>query len=290
MTLPNAPIDWGPDDERGAANHIDSAAVQRGIRTVREGRVLSLAVPIVSGDLGPGAGFRAPPQHFMTRHGGDYAAGLPEKPGYGFSDDVIMVPTHGVTHIDALAHVWQQGRMYNGFPATRVTSQGAARCGIDKLGPVITRGIFVDLARDDMTPDYAISTDELQSAIAASGVTPQAGDALLVRTGWLERWRDGKAGKTIAPGLHHNCAEWIGDQKFSLVAADNIAVEAIPSRDASCAMPLHIALMRDRGIYLAELFDLNALARSGRSEILLIISPLMIQGGVGSPITPVAVL
>jgi hypothetical protein len=38
-----------------------------------------------------------------------------------------------VSHIDALCHVFVDGRMYNGFPATEVTSRGANRCGIDKL-------------------------------------------------------------------------------------------------------------------------------------------------------------
>jgi len=55
-------------------------------------------------------------------------------------------------------------------------------------------------------------------------------------------------------------------------------------------MPLHISLTRDNGVYLAELFDLEALAARGRSSFMLAISPLAIAGGVGSPITPVAVL
>jgi len=281
---------WGVEDERGAANLIDERATQRGVATVRTGQVLSLAIPIVSGDLGPGADMRAPPQHFMTRHGGDYAAGLPERPGYGFSDDVIMLPTHGVTHIDALAHVWRDGVMYNGFPASRVTSRGASRCGIDKLGAIVTRALFVDFAVADLPADHAIGVRDLKAQMADLGLEPQPGDALLVRTGWLGRWREGRADKSVTPGLHHDCAEWIADSGFALVAADNIAVEAIPSRDPGCAMPLHIGLMRDRGVYLAELFDLDQLAPAGRSEMLLMIAPLSIRGGVGSPITPIVVL
>jgi kynurenine formamidase len=55
-------------------------------------------------------------------------------------------------------------------------------------------------------------------------------------------------------------------------------------------MPLHIALTRDRGIYLAELFDLERLSTTGRHSFFLVIAPLAIAGGVGSPITPVAIL
>ena len=282
---------WGTEDERGAANLIDRVATMRGISCVRTGEVLSLALPITHGDRGPAAEMRVPPQHFMTRHGGDYAAGLPERSGYGYSDDVLMLPVHGVTHIDALAHVWRDGMMFNNFKATQVTSRGAARCGIEKLGPIVTRAIFLDFAAaDDCAADHAVTAQQLVDALRSTAVEPQPGDALVIRTGWLKAWRQGTIGKTASAGLHHDCAIPIVEAGFALVAADNIAVEAMPSRDPECAMPLHISLTRDNGVYLAELFDLEALAARGRSSFMLAISPLAIAGGVGSPITPVAVL
>jgi kynurenine formamidase len=130
----------------------------------------------------------------------------------------------------------------------------------------------------------------MRQALAASGITPEPGDALLLRTGWLQAWREGSANKHASAGLHHECAAWIADAGIAIVGADNIAVEVMPSADPGCAMPLHIALTRDRGVYLAELFDLEALAQSGRATFMLVIAPLAIRGGVGSPITPVAVL
>jgi kynurenine formamidase len=282
---------WGAEDERGAANLIEQSVTLRAISCVRTGEVISLALPITNGDRGPAVDMRAPPQHFMTRHGGDYAAGLAEKAGYGYSDDVLMLPTHGTTHIDALAHVWRDGVMYNNFKATQVTSRGASRCGIDKLGPLVTRALFLDFpALVQSTPEHAISVEELIHAASRTGIQPQPGDALIVRTGWLKAWRDGTADKSRSGGLHHDCATWIIEQQFALVAADNIAVEVMPSRDATCAMPLHISLTRDNGIYLAELFDLETLAARQQAQFMLVISPLSIKGGVGSPITPVAVL
>jgi kynurenine formamidase len=279
---------FGAGDERGAANLIDAAATLRGVASVRTGQVVPLAMPIVSNDRGPAVDMRAPPQHFMTRHGGDYAAGLPERAGYGYSDDVIMLPTHGATHIDALAHVWRDGEMYNGYRATDVTSRGAVRCGIDKLGAISTRAIFVDFS--DLTSDSAITVAQLRERVDATGVSPEPGDALVVRTGWMAAWRRGAADKVKVAGLHHECAGWIVEQGFALIAADNIAVEVIPSRDPYCAMPLHIAVTRDNGVYLAELLDLEALAATSRSSFMLVVAPLAIKGGVGSPITPVAIL
>ena len=283
--------EWGPADECGARNLIDQAATMRGISAVRSGKVIGLGIPIEGGTRGPAAPNRAPVQHFMVRDGGDYAAGQPERHGFGFSDDVIFLPTHGTTHIDALSHVWQKGRMYNNFSATDVTSRGALHCGIDKLQPIVTRAILVDMAATSAgEPGHAIRCEELIAAVARTGVHPEPGDALLVRTGWLQAWRAGAAQPLLSAGLHHDCADWIVEQGFAVVAADNPAVEVLPSRDPDSAAPLHIRLLRDNGIYLAELLDLDGVASFGQPTFMLTIAPLRIKGGVGSPITPVAVL
>lgn len=283
---------WGEGDEKGARNLVDAAATLRGIASVKTGEVIPLSLPIVGGSRGAAMPQRAAAQHFMVRHGGDYAAGLAEKGGFGYADDVIMLPTHGTTHIDALSHVWCGGRMYNDFAAAEVTSRGAARLGIDKLEPIVTRAVFADFADadGDVENGRAIGRDELIGAVARGGVAPAPGDALLVRTGWLKAWREKRCGTDVSSGLHHDCADWIIDSGFSLVAADNVAVEVLPSRHPTVAVPLHIRLLRDSGIYLAELLDLERLAIAGRSVFMLVVAPLRISGGVGSPITPVAVL
>ncbi|MGW3472663.1 cyclase family protein [Saccharopolyspora sp. NPDC000995] len=282
---------WGEDDERGALNRLGPAATLRGLATVREGRAVPLAVPLRAGK-GPIAGRRAPLQHFMIRDGGDYAAGLAEK-GFGFADDCVVLSTHGNTHLDALAHVWQDHRMWNGHSADHVTSHGARRCAIDGVGPIVTRGIVVDLAGPDGPAnhdDHAITLPELTAAVEATGCRPEEGDVLLVRTGWLARWRSGAATEQRWAGLDPECAPWIDEQGFVLVGADNIAVEAGPSPDPADAAPLHVELIRNRGIHLMELVDLDALVATGRSEFLLMIAPLPLVGGVGSPVNPVAVL
>lgn len=282
---------WGSADERGAANLAGPVATLRGIAAVRTGQVVPLALPIANGERGPAADMRTPPQHYMVRDGGDYAAGLKEKPGYGFADDVVLLPTHGVTHIDALAHVWRDGTMYNDFPAAQVTSRGAARCGIDKLGALATRAIFLDFAAQcGPEADEPITCAALLAQFKNTGLVPAPGDALLIRTGWLQAWREGRGRKSATAGLHHDCADWIVEAGIVLVAADNIAVEVMPSFVPDCAMPLHIAVTRGHGVYLAELFDLETLAAVGRHDMMLVIAPLAITGGVGSPITPVAIL
>jgi kynurenine formamidase len=286
---------FGDGDERGALNLVDADAVRRGLASGGGGSVVSLAQPIRPGAV-PIAGMRTPPVHFMSRDGGDYAAGLPERPGFGFADDSILLACHGSTHIDALAHVWQDGRMYGGFSSDEVTSRGAERCGIDKAGPIVSRGFLVDAVppgSPGLAPGTSVGVDVLRAALA--DVEPRPGDALLVRTGWPALWRaDPSIGTETWPGLDLDCVDWILESGFAVVGADTIGVEVCPSTDPACGSPLHIALIRDHGIYFLELLELDALARTlreaGRREFLLVVAPLPIHRAVGSPVAPVAVV
>ena len=283
---------WGAEDERGAANLIDAAAVRRGLDAVRDGRAISLGAPIAA-NRGAGVVGRAPAQHFMTRDGGDYAAGQPERAGFGYADDVISLPTHGVTHIDALSHVWQDGQMYNGHPSTSVTSRGAARCGIDKAGPLVTRGVALDLVPQGgrwLPPGQPVGVRAVQQKLDDAGLVLQPGDALLVRTGWMQAWGAGEADGTSWPGLDADCADFLADAQVALLGADNPGVEALPSSDPACQVPLHVALLRGHGVYFCELLDLTELIDCGRSSFLLVVAPLPVIGGVGSPVAPVAVV
>lgn len=287
--------DFGARDERGALNLVDASATQRGLACAVTGQVVSLSLSTAPG-AAPIAPMRTPLQHFMARDGGDYAAGLPERPGFGFADDSILLACHGTTHLDALSHVWQDGVMYNGFPASEVTSRGARRCGIEKAGPFVTRGFLVDAVPSGevgLDPGAPVPLDTVRAAL--DGLTPAPGDALLLRTGWINRWReDPSIGASSWPGLDLDSVDWLLESGFALVGADTIGVEVCPSTDPGCGSPLHIALIRDNGVYFMELLDLDllatALADAGRREFLLVAAPMPLHQAVGSPVAPVAVL
>ena len=163
---------WGDDDERGALNRITPEATLRGLAAVRTGVPIPLGLPLRSGQ-GPVADRRPSVQHFMVRDGGDYAAGLGER-GFGFADDTLVLPTGATTHLDALAHVWAGHQMWNGFSASEVTSRGAARCGIDKAGPIVTRALFADAgppAGASSSDNHHLTADDLQRALDRAGRT-----------------------------------------------------------------------------------------------------------------------
>ena len=52
---------------------------------------------------------------------------------------------------------------------------------------------------------------------------------------------------------------------------------------------MHRRLIRDFGVYLMELFDLDGLAADRVHEFLFVAAPLRITGGVGSPLNPLAI-
>jgi kynurenine formamidase len=53
---------------------------------------------------------------------------------------------------------------------------------------------------------------------------------------------------------------------------------------------VHLLTLWRHGVYLAEMLWLEELAATGRAEFLFVAAPLAIEGGTGSPLTPVAVV
>lgn len=281
---------WGAADEIGALNTIGPAEVLAAAGLVREGRVLSLAQPVSPGMTIPK--HRPGMMHFMSRDGGDYAAGSRRPGGFQFSEDTVVMPLHGGTHLDALCHCWYDDTLYNGFSATEVRSDGAARCGVDKIPPIVTRGILIDfvaLTGAPLADGHAIGADLLRRAMAAGGVSPSKGDAVLLRTGWLERQVSGSVDFNAEPGLDVEAALYLAEAEVALVGADNFAVEVLPF-SAGRVFPVHQRLIRDYGIPLLEGLTLEELGRAKPGPFLFLTAPLPIVGATASPVNPVAVL
>src|SRR5262245_65451629 len=137
-------------------------------RLATTGKVFALGIPL--GRQGPQSGTRARfnPIHTMFRDGGDAprdAAAVAEAQGYGGSDDWIVMPLQCVTQWDSLAHIFDSGKMWNGYDARLVTSSGAARNSIDKTKDKIAgRGVLLDVARhkgvSHLEPGYAITVED----------------------------------------------------------------------------------------------------------------------------------
>ena len=284
---------WGADDEVGASRLIGKREVLAAAGLVREGRVLSLAQPL-SGKT-PVPASRTGLLHFMDRDGGDYAAGARRSNGFQFADDSVVMPLHIGTHIDALCHAWYDDQLYNGHPSSEITStRGTRRCGIDKLPPLVARGVLLDLveARGAPLPDgTSVGRDELVASAERAGAILRPGDVVLIRTGWLEA-QAGKPARDVdfnaEPGIDVDAALWLAAAGVSSVGADNFAIEVMPF-PAGTTFPVHQRLIRDHGITLIEGLVLRELAEQAPREFLFVAAPLPIVGGTGSPLTPLAV-
>ena len=284
---------WGADDERGAANLISPEILRSAAGLVRRGIPYSLALPIQHQGT-PVGRQRVRPIHLMSQDSGDFRDGHTHPGGFCDADDFIGLSTHTGTHIDALAHVWYADRLYNGFPASTVTSAGAQRLGIDKLRSLVGRGVLLDLCRyrdvDHLPAGEIIKPQELEACAQAQRVELHVGDVLLVRTGWIRTYDDKSpdAFFTSNPGLGIEAAEWAGAHGFAAIGADNFALEVHPSESGFIG-PVHMRLIRDFGCYLMELMNLEELARDMVHEFLFVAAPLLVTGGVGSPINPIAI-
>lgn len=284
---------WGPHDERGAANLIDAACVTGGAGLVRTGRVFSLALPLDAKNV-PVTPGRAPPQHFMRIDGGDYAAGLKRGDGFQTTDDVISMPIHAGTHIDALCHIGDADFLYNGYPLSSVRSSGAKKLGMEKLGSLVGRGVLLDLCAlrgVAMLPKGTVITPEdLEACEARQGVRVTPGTILLLHTGWLGALSTLGTAEFLSgePGIGLAAAHWIAERDVPAVGADNFAVEVIPTENGGSA-PVHRMLIRGCGVYLMEMLVLRELAAAGVSEFLFVAAPLPITGATGSPINPLAI-
>lgn len=290
---PNAWNRWGADDERGALNFIGPEQVKRASALVRTGEVLRLAQLLSSKT--PVPAHRCGLQHFMGRDGGDYAVAGSRRPGgFQFAEDSVVMPLHIGTHVDALCHAWYDDKLYNGYLGDSIRSTtGAARLGVEKMPPIFTRGLlldFVKLKGRVLAPGESIGRADMEAAALAAGVTPERGDAILLRTGWLESQKAVKNPDfDIEPGIDVDAALWLVEHDVAMVGADNFAVEVLPF-PAGKVFPVHQMLIRDYGMPLLEGLMLDPLVAAGRHEFLFVASALPIVGATGSPLAPVVVL
>ncbi|GIW42960.1 MAG: cyclase [Candidatus Binatia bacterium] len=289
---------WGADDQRGTLNFITPAVVREAVASVRHGRVYSLGLSLGADGPQIGQGGRINPQHFVTALHASY--GAPD--GFHFNDDALLLPLQAATQWDSLAHVYYDGLLYNGVPASAVTAAGASRNGIDAIAEgVLTRGVLLDIARlegvERLPPGFVVRPEHLERAEARQNVRVRSGDAVLVRTGHITvftRDQNREGYMRQMPGLGLECARWLHAREVAAVASDTNAVEVIPFEDPLVPLPFHLVCIRDIGLTLGEMFFLEDLAAAcaeyGQWSFLLTAPALKVRGGLGSPLNPLAVL
>jgi kynurenine formamidase len=297
---------WGADDVLGTLNFLDDAKRREGADLVRRGVSFSLAQ---SFDMnGPQKGWRrrTNPVHTMLDTGVDAERGNQGFPhGLGGADDVVFMPLQASTQWDGLGHIFDHGNAWNGRRAGDVvTSEGDSVTGIETVAGLIAgRGVLLDVGRavgtDGELPDgFAITTEHLEATIEAQGESARVGrgDLLLVRTGRLARarregWGDYAGG--ASPGLSFTTADWLHGTEIAGIATDTWGFEVRPNEFDVAFQPLHQVAIPNIGLFLGEMWDLDALAadcaEDGVWDFFLTAAPLPVTGAVGAPVNPIAV-
>ena len=232
--------------------------------------------------------------HVLPRRHGDKV----RPDGGSAANDLIVTGTHVGTHIDALAHVSHNGRLYGGADAAQAGEGGRfVEHGVHTIPPMLRRGILLDVPRalgaSTCEPAYEITPDDLTAAAKRQRVEVEPGDVVLIRSGWGRRFADGPSyvgTETGVPGVGEAGAYWIASQGAVAAGADSIAFERIAPGDGHAVLPAHRVLLVEHGIYIIETLDLEALADASLYEFLLVLIPLNLVGATGSPVRPLAVV
>jgi kynurenine formamidase len=304
------PSPFGPDDQVGATNRITPAVTKAAAAEIQTGEVIPLWNVLVDGVPLFGTRFE---KTILT------SAALVPGAEYGknkttYMEDTYLSQSHVGTHLDGMGHIGVKDCYYNQTPMGKyVTQNYLKKLGIENLKPFATRGVILDIVRvykeagklkknpncrgDCLDGGTVISVADVQAALKLYNVTLREGDAIFIHTGWEDLFLQFPAQNATynasEPGIGKAAAAWLVSQKPVLVAADNFAVEVIPSEDPDEAFPVHVMFLPNNGIHIIEnaRTDLIAAdaAKTGRGTFFLALTVPKAVGLTGTFVAPEAI-
>ncbi len=217
--------------------------------------------------------------------------------GASASNEMIVMGGHTGTHLDALAHVSQDGKLFGGTDAAQAQSGGRFKTlGIDTVEPIFVRGVLLDVAGsrgvDALPAGEPIGANELKKVAEAEGVQVPRGGAVLVRSGWARHWADPPTylgHDSGVPGPDVSAATWLASFELRVTAHDSMAYEHLAPGAGHSLLPVHRVLLVENGIHIVENADMERLAADRVYEFLFVCLPLRFTGATGSPVRPIAV-
>ena len=279
---------WGPDDELGAANLITAAKRAEAAALVTEGFTVSLAS---NAQNYRSVDVPCPVEWSMVR-----------ATRTGASDTIAYPCIHGpgTTHLDAFAHVFFDGKMWNGYDVDGLVTMdgGAAKNSIMVVKDgLVTRGVLYDMPRLKgvpwLEPGTRITVEDLEAWEAQTGVRAGPGDAFLIRWGrWARQDALGPFDTGLeAAGLDNNVIPWLKERDVAIAGWETPGYAPQPEGDLP-RTALHNFALTILGIQVLDRADFQALADAAaernRWEFMVTIAPLRIPNGTGSPVNPIA--
>jgi kynurenine formamidase len=267
---------------------MTTQSVLRASKLIRSGEIFELGHVLTA--IMPVAGDRRFDLHTKrTNH-------VPGTNRRGSNEEIITTELGQVgTQFDAFSHQTIGDSLYNCVALDAIaTRNGFTKLGVETVGSLMTRGVVIDVAAlkgVEMLPTaYEITPDDLQAALKRQNLALEAGDAVIINTGWSRLWgKENQRYAAASPGIGVAAAEWIASQNPMLVGADNLSVEIVPNPDKTINLPVHQIMLVVHGIHLLENLKLHDLVAKGVHEFAFILQPLKIQGATGSTVAPIAI-
>ncbi|MDE0827871.1 MAG: cyclase family protein [Vicinamibacterales bacterium] len=279
---------WGPNDELGAANLITPAKRAEAANIVSEGFTVSLS---------------STAQTYESLDNPCPIAWSMVRASRASASDTVAYPCihgPGTTHLDAFAHIFFDGKMWNGYDVEGLVTMegGAAKNSIMAVkNGLVTRGVLYDIPRlkgvPYLEPGTRITVADLEAWEARTGVKVGSGDAFLIRWG---RWaRQDALGPfdtgAEAAGLDNNVIPWLKQRDVAIAGWETPGYMPQPEGDIS-RLALHNFALTILGIQVLGRADFQALATAAAEreqwEFMVTIAPLPIPNGTGSPVNPIA--
>jgi len=282
------PSPWGPADQRGAANRITPAKVLEAKGLMTRGTVYQL-----------GQVYESSMPLFGTRH---FSLKIPQTFGplgsnnLRFHDEIVSGELGQIgTQFDGLGHIGIGDLFYNGNNrADFSTPDGLTKLGVENVGPLVTRGVLVDVAAFKgvarLDASYEITLADLRGALERQRTEVRSGDVVIVHTGWSSLWNvDNAAFGATSPGIGLEAARYLVEREVVLVGSDTWSMEVVPNPNPDLAFPVHQLLIPRNGIYIFENLLTEELARDRVYEFAFFFAPLKLKGATGSPANPLAI-
>lgn len=272
------PSRYGAKDEKGALNEVTANKVRQAAALIQRGKVYDLQMTLEPGKPA------FPPRYFQfSLIYNNVYKGLGNN-DFRWSDEVIAGYLGTFTQVDCPGHSGIGERFYNGRHWRDIaTPQGLKEDSCEKLPPVITRGILLDLAGLKgvrvLPDDYAITVADIEAALRRQGnLRIDAGDVVIFHTGWMNYFfTDPKRWISREPGLVLETARWLAQRRPAAVGADTWGVDLWPTKDGSAFAP-HQELITKNGVLYLENVVTGELVRDRVYEFAFVMSFLKVKG------------
>lgn len=285
------PSAYGALDEIGAANLLTPQVILDAVKLVKQGKAISLAVPLDK-DF---PAFRHRSFRLYNIQPGQQAGLSSGENKFTFNDELINAWTGIGTQLNGIGHIGIDNIYYNGNKAADfVTINGVTKLGIEKVPPIVTRGVILDMTshfdKEVVPGGTEFSVKDIQDVLKKENITLRKGDVVLFNTGWLELvGKDNKQFLETEPGIGMEAAKWLADQGIVAFGGDTWASEVYPDSKNGDEFPVNQYLLAKRGVYNLELIDSRPLVKEKIWEFMFVLGHPLYVGSTQVNINPVAI-